>query len=204
MLASVPAGGGSHANGSICSRRTKKHDSLVVALAALCGRPLPAIVRQLAPTDTPGSRSDNLKRDSEMRVKQLTELEAALARMTDAEQRKHRAAATAAAATAAAATAAAATAATAPTAGQRRPREDEPEEEEEELEPQGLTLSEFKKLLPIERARRNPARLLFDHPHVGGLVISISDASFTYFEWGDPEEEEEEDTTPTRWYAEVR
>ena len=152
MLASVPAGGGSHANGSICSRRTKKHDSLVVALAALCGRPLPAIVRQLAPTDTPSSRSDNLKRDSEMRVKQLTELEAALARMTDAEQRKHRAAATAAAATAAAATAA-----TAPTAGQRRPREDEPEEEEEELEPQGLTLSEFKKLLPIERARRNPA-----------------------------------------------
>ena len=118
-----------------------------------------------------------------MRVKQLTELEAALARMTDAEQRKHRAAATAA---------------TAPTAGQRRPREDEPEEEEEELEPQGLTLSEFKKLLPIERARRNPARLLFDHPHVGGLVISISDASFTYFEWDDPEEEEEEDTTPTR------
>ena len=127
------------------------------------------------------------------------QLEAALARMTDEEQRKHRAVATAAAATAAAAAAA-----TAPTAGQRRPREEE-SEEEEELEP-GLVLSksEFQRLLAIDRARRNPARLLFDHARPKGLVISICDADFTYFEWGAPEDEDEEDTTPTRWYAEVR
>ena len=104
----------------------------------------------------------------------------------------------------AAATAAAAAAATAPTAGQRRPREEE-SEEEEELEP-GLVLSksEFQRLLAIDRARRNPARLLFDHARPKGLVISICDADFTYFEWGAPEDEDEEDTTPTRWYAEVR
>lgn len=60
----------------------------------------------------------------------------------------------------------------------------------------------MQKLHAIERARRNPARILYDHPHLGGLVISICDADFTYFEWGDPDDDEE-DTTPTRWYAEV-
>ena len=45
---------------------------------------------------------------------------------------------------------------------------------------------EMQKLVSIERARRNPARILFDHPHLGGLVISICDADFTYFDWGDP------------------
>ncbi len=43
---------------------------------------------------------------------------------------------------------------------------------------------EMQKLVSIERARRNPARILFDHPHLGGLVISICDADFTYFDWG--------------------
>ena len=43
---------------------------------------------------------------------------------------------------------------------------------------------EMQKLVSIERARRNPARILFDHPHLGGLVISICDADFIYFDWG--------------------
>ena len=67
-----------------------------------------------------------------------------------------------------------------------------------------LSKTEFQRLLAIDRARRNPARLLFDHARPKGLVISICDADFTYFEWGAPEDEDEEDTTPTRWYAEVR
>jgi len=199
MLYSVP-GDGPHRDGGICKERPRRPDHVAAALAVLCGRPLPAVARQFAPNDTPAARRD-LKRSCMQRCPELTQLEAALARMTDEEQRKHRAAATAAAATAAAAAAAAATA---PTAGQRRPREEE-SEEEEDLEP-GLVLSktEFQRLLAIDRARRNPARLLFDHARPKGLVISICDADFTYFEWGAPEDEDDEDTTPTRWYAEVR
>ena len=64
-----------------------------------------------------------------------------------------------------------------------------------------MTLADFERLLPRERARRNPAGILYDHPHLNGLIFSIDDSSFTYFEWGEPDSEN--DDTPTRWFARV-
>ena len=195
MLYSVSVDG-PRQRGGICKERPRRPDQVAAALAVLCGRPLFAVVRQLSPNDTRDARK-NLKEGTNIRCSQLTKLEAALACMADVDQQKHWQAAVAAVAVASASVS---TGVAAAANVARQPRSCK----KEDAEPQSLTLSEFEKLLPIERARRNFARLLFDHPNVGGLVISISDVSFTYFEWGNPEEGDEEDTTPTRWYAEVR
>ena len=60
----------------ICKERPRRPDHVAAALAILCG-----LVRQFAPSDSKLARS-NLKRDAELRCSQLTQLEAALARMT--------------------------------------------------------------------------------------------------------------------------
>ena len=63
----------------------------------------------------------------------------------------------------------------------------------------------IERLLPRERARRDPAGILYGHPHLNaglnGLIFSIDDSSFTYFEWGEPDSKN--DDTPTRWFARV-
>ena len=196
LLSSVDAGS-HHAQGRICNRAPSDLGPVAAALVVLCGRPLSAsTVREFAP-DTKSGRS-NLKWRSTERKAQLETLEKVLADMEPERLRKTLADATAAAA--AATTAAAAAHATAPTAGQRRPREEDDDDEP------GISRAEFKRLLPIEKARRdarrNPAGILHDHPHLAGLVISIEDADFTYFEWGEPDEDED-DQTPTRWFARV-
>ena len=80
MLYSVAADG-PHRDGGICKERPRCPDHVAAALAILCGRLLAAVVRQFAPSDSKLARS-NLKRDAELRCSQLTQLEAALARMT--------------------------------------------------------------------------------------------------------------------------
>ena len=76
MLYSVP-GDGPHRDGGICKERPRRPDHVAAALAVLCGRPLPAVVRQFAPNDK-HARYD-LKRGCEHRCSELTQLEAALA-----------------------------------------------------------------------------------------------------------------------------
>ena len=168
---------------------------MAAALAVLCGRSLSvSTLRQFASADTSHNSRCNFQRDMHVRMGQLENLEKALAKMEPEELRKARLAAAAAAAVAVAAAAAADTTSTAaPTTGQCRLLEDEEE--------QGMTLADFERLLPRERARRNPAGILYDHPHLNGLIFSIDDSSFTYFEWGEPDSEN--DDTPTRWFARV-
>ena len=131
MLAAVPAGG-DYPGGRICDRVPKQLESVVVALAVLCGRPLSdSILHQFAAAGSKMAR-DSLRRGAKLRCTQLSKLEAALACMTVAEQRKHRADAAKAVGARLPAAAAAAAPATAPSAGQRRQREDsEPEDDEE-------------------------------------------------------------------------
>ena len=56
MLYSVAADG-PHRDGGICKERPRRPDHVAAALAILCGRPLAAVVRQFAPSDSKLARS---------------------------------------------------------------------------------------------------------------------------------------------------
>ena len=166
LLCSVNAG----SSGRICKQLPQQYGPLAAALAVLRGRALSVhTIKQFVLKDGAAARSRDFKQYVQTRKVQLEALEEALAAMDPEHLRKTMADATEKAAAAAVAAAADAAA-------------DELEDDEEP----GTMFAEheMQKLVSIERARRNPARILFDHPHLGGLVISICDADFIYFDWG--------------------
>ena len=176
LLCSVNAGS-SHATGRICKQLPQQYGPLAAALAVLRGRALSVhTIKQFVQKDGAAARSRDFKQYVQTRKVQLEALEEALAAMDPEHLRSTMADATEKAAAAAAAAATVADAAADADAA------DTLEDDEEA----GTMFAEheMQKLVSIERARRNPARILFDHPHLGGLVISICDADFTYFDWG--------------------